>query len=29
MIEGDILEQTHRAWDICGGPAETLDTPSR
>ena len=26
MLEGDILEQTHRAWDIARGPAETLDT---
>ena len=26
MLEGDILEQTHRAWDISRGPAETLDT---
>src|SRR6478752_1288266 len=26
MLEGDVLEQTHRAWDISRGPAETLDT---
>ena len=25
MLEGDILEQEHRAWDIARGPAETLD----
>ena len=25
MLEGDILEQEHRAWDISRGPAETLD----
>ena len=26
MLDGDILEQTHRSWDIARGPAETLDT---
>jgi predicted NBD/HSP70 family sugar kinase len=25
MLEGDILEQQHRAWDISKGPAETLE----
>lgn len=25
-LEGDILDQTHRDWDIARGPAETLDT---
>ncbi len=24
-LDGDILDQTHRAWDIARGPAETLD----
>ena len=24
-LDGDILDQTHRAWDISRGPAETLD----
>jgi predicted NBD/HSP70 family sugar kinase len=26
MLEGDILDQTHRSWDIARGPADTLDT---
>src|SRR6478736_3620333 len=26
LLEGDILEQTHRTWDISRGPADTLDT---
>ncbi|QIG39192.1 ROK family protein [Microbacterium sp. 4R-513] len=26
LLEGDIIDQTHRAWDISRGPAETLDT---
>ena len=26
MLDGDIVEQTHRSWDIARGPAETLDT---
>ncbi|MFS0732371.1 ROK family protein [Microbacterium sp. 1P10UB] len=25
MLEGDIIEEKHRAWDIARGPAETLD----
>jgi predicted NBD/HSP70 family sugar kinase len=25
MLDGDILEQQHRAWDISKGPAETLE----
>lgn len=25
MLDGDILDQTHRAWDIARGPAETLE----
>jgi predicted NBD/HSP70 family sugar kinase len=25
MLEGDILEDEHRTWDIARGPAETLD----
>lgn len=24
-LDGDIIDQTHRAWDIAKGPAETLD----
>ncbi len=26
MLEGDILDQSHRTWDIARGPADTLDT---
>lgn len=26
LLEGDIIDETHRAWDISRGPAETLDT---
>jgi predicted NBD/HSP70 family sugar kinase len=26
MLEGDILDQSHRSWDIARGPADTLDT---
>ena len=26
MLEGDILHQSHRSWDIARGPADTLDT---
>ncbi len=26
MLEGDILDHEHRAWDIAKGPAETLQT---
>lgn len=26
LLDGDILEAEHRAWDISRGPAETLDT---
>lgn len=26
MLEGDVLDSEHRAWDISRGPAETLDT---
>src|SRR6188472_3187813 len=26
LLEGDIIDQTHREWDISRGPAETLDT---
>lgn len=25
-LDGDVIDQTHRAWDISRGPAETLDT---
>jgi predicted NBD/HSP70 family sugar kinase len=25
MLEGDILDQSHRTWDIARGPADTLD----
>jgi len=25
-LEGDVQDQTHRAWDIARGPAETIDT---
>ncbi len=25
-LAGDILDQTHRQWDIARGPGETLDT---
>ena len=25
-LDGDVIDQTHRAWDIGRGPAETLDT---
>jgi len=26
LLEGDIIDETHRTWDISRGPAETLDT---
>ncbi|GAA1942963.1 ROK family protein [Microbacterium deminutum] len=26
MLEGDVIDQNHRTWDIARGPAETLDT---
>lgn len=26
LLEGDVIDETHRAWDISRGPAETLDT---
>jgi predicted NBD/HSP70 family sugar kinase len=26
LLEGDIIDATHRSWDISRGPAETLDT---
>ncbi|WP_345800742.1 ROK family protein [Microbacterium sp. AZCO] len=26
LLEGDMIDETHRAWDISKGPAETLDT---
>jgi predicted NBD/HSP70 family sugar kinase len=26
MLDGDVLDAEHRAWDISRGPAETLDT---
>ena len=26
LLDGDVLDQTHRTWDISRGPAETLDT---
>lgn len=28
-LDGDILDQTHKAWDIARGPAETLDEAMR
>src|SRR6187431_1074907 len=26
MLEGDVVDQMHRSWDIARGPADTLDT---
>ena len=26
LLEGDVIDQAHSAWDIARGPAETLDT---
>src|SRR6478735_11033549 len=26
LLDGDIIDETHRTWDISRGPAETLDT---